>query len=100
MPILTSFSNPAEWTDPDQVPRAVVTYGFAVPTLDGVEKGAHRHVKGQLILVQRGALSCEVEGGLWVVPPRSAVWIPGDALHSIKASGMLEGYNAFIDPRV
>jgi AraC-like DNA-binding protein len=97
---LTGFSDPAAWTDPDKVPRPVVTYGFAVPSLDGVEKGAHRHVKGQLLLVQRGALSCEVEDGLWVVPPRSAVWIPGDALHSIKASGTLEGYNAFIDPNV
>ena len=26
---------------------------------------------GQIVLVQRSALSCEVEGGLWVVPPRS-----------------------------
>lgn len=49
-------------------------------------------------LVQRGALSCEVEGGLWIVPPRSAVWIPGGALHAIRATGALEGYNAFIDP--
>jgi AraC-like DNA-binding protein len=39
-----------------------------------------------------------VEGGLWIVPPRSAVWIPGGALHAIKATGALEGYNAFIDP--
>lgn len=100
MPRLISFSDPTAWTDPDQVPRAVVTYGFAVPSLDGIEKGAHRHVKGQLLLVQRGALSCEVESGLWVVPPRSAIWIPGNALHSIKASGTLEGYNAFIDPDV
>jgi AraC-like DNA-binding protein len=49
-------------------------------------------------LVQRGALSCEVEGGLWIVPPRSAVWIPGGALHAVKATGVLEGYNAFVDP--
>jgi hypothetical protein len=35
---------------------------------------------GQIVLVQRGALSCEVEGGLWVVPPRSALWIPGVAV--------------------
>jgi AraC-like DNA-binding protein len=48
--------------------------------------------------VQRGALSCEVDGGLWIVPPRSAVWIPGGALHAIKATGALEGYNAFVDP--
>ncbi|GEP53859.1 hypothetical protein RSO01_10250 [Reyranella soli] len=56
-----------------------------------IELDLHRHKKGQILLVQRGALSCEVEGGLWIVPPRSAVWIPGGALHAIKASGALEG---------
>ncbi|WP_240700221.1 AraC family transcriptional regulator [Sphingomonas gei] len=53
-----------------------------------------------MLLVQRGALSCEVEGGLWIVPPRSAIWIPGGALHAIKATGALAGYNAFVDPAV
>ena len=32
-----------------------------------------------------------------MVPPRSAIWIPGGAVHSIKGSG-LEGYNAFVAP--
>ncbi len=50
--------------------------------------------------MQRGALSCQVEGGLWIVPPRSAVWIPGGALHAIKARGALEGYSAFVAPGI
>ncbi len=50
------------------------------------------------MLVKRGALSCEVEGGLWIVPPRSAVWIPGGARHAIKVTGPFEGLAAFIDP--
>ncbi|AHI24683.1 transcriptional regulator, AraC family [Komagataeibacter xylinus E25] len=52
------------------------------------------------MLVQRGALSCEGEEGLWVVPPRSAIWIPGGVRHAIRMSGALEGYNAFIDPAI
>lgn len=86
-----------DWIEPDAVPRPVVTYGFVAEKFDGIELAPHSHVKGQIMLVQRGALSCEVEGGLWIVPPRSAVWIPGGALHAIKASGALEGYNAFVD---
>ena len=62
-----------------------------------LELEPHAHHKGQIILVQRGALSCEVDGGLWIVPPRSAIWIPGGAVHSVKGSG-LEGYNAFFTP--
>ncbi|MEI9851665.1 MAG: helix-turn-helix transcriptional regulator [Sphingomonas sp.] len=100
MPILNELSEPTDWIDPDEVPRPVVTYGVVMSDIDGIELDSHRHVKGQVMLVQRGALSCEVEGGLWIVPPRSAVWIPGGALHAIKATGALEGYNAFIDPAV
>lgn len=90
----------ADWIDPDEVQRPVVTYGWKTTDFDGIELGLHRHRKGQILLVQRGALSCEVEGGLWIVPPRSAVWIPCGALHTVKASGALEGYNAFVDPDV
>ncbi|MDF3809342.1 MULTISPECIES: hypothetical protein [Rhodopseudomonas] len=50
------------------------------------------------MLVQRGALSREVEGGLWIVPPRSAIWIPSGVTHAVKVAGVLEGYDAFLDP--
>ncbi len=73
MPILNALSDEADWVDPDDVPRPVVTYGFVTDNFDGIELDLHRHTKGQIMLVQRGALSCEVEGGLWIVPPRSAV---------------------------
>lgn len=96
MPILTDLSDPSEWVEPDDVPRPVVAYGIASNDIGQIELDLHRHAKGQILLVQRGALSCEVEGGLWIVPPRSAVWIPGGALHAIKATGAIEGYSAFI----
>ena len=97
MPIL---GNPSDWIDPDEVPRPVVTFGAAMAEVGRIELDLHRHMKGQVLFVQCGALSCEVEGGLWIVPPRSAVWIPGGALHSITATGGLEGFAAFVDPAV
>ncbi|KSB89072.1 AraC family transcriptional regulator [Caulobacter vibrioides] len=100
MPIISDLTAKADWIEPDEVPRPIVVFGAMMEEVGDIELDLHRHRKGQIILVQRGALSCEVEGGLWVVPPRSAIWIPGGALHAIKASGSLEGYNAFIDPRV
>jgi AraC-like DNA-binding protein len=100
MPILSGLPEDSNWVDPDMVRRPVVTFGFAVADVGKIELDLHRHKKGQLMLVQRGALSCEVEGGLWIVPPRSAVWIPGGALHAVKVTGILEGYNAFVDPHV
>ena len=99
MPILNSIDD-FEWIDPDDVPRPIVAFGAKMADAEGFELEPHRHKKGQMLLVQRGALSCEVEGGLWIVPPRSAIWIPGGALHALKATGLLEGYNAFVDPDV
>jgi len=98
MPLLTDLSDPSDWVEPDDVPRPVVAYGMASADVGSLELELHRHAKGQVLLVQSGALSCEVQGGLWVVPPRSAVWIPCGALHAIKMTGALEGYSAFIAP--
>lgn len=100
MPLLTEGSKQEEWVEPDDVPRPFVAYGMEMTKLGVIELPAHRHAKGQIMFVQRGALSCEVEGGLWIVPPRSAIWIPGGALHAIKVTGVLAGYDAFMDSAV
>ncbi|QJU59286.1 helix-turn-helix transcriptional regulator [Sphingomonas sp. AP4-R1] len=100
MPMLTDVSHETEWIDPDEVPRPVVTYGFISNDFGQIELQPHSHAKGQIIVVRRGALSCEVENGLWIVPPRSAIWIPGEARHAIRAVGILDGLNSFIDPTV
>ncbi|WP_454690473.1 AraC family transcriptional regulator [Achromobacter aloeverae] len=106
MPVLTRLPHDAEWTDPDLVPRPVVTMGAAgidladldADGLDRLEKDFHRHRKGQLLLLLRGVFTCEVEGGLWIVPPHSAIWVPGGVLHKIIAAGTIECYVVFIDP--
>ncbi|WP_102959672.1 AraC family transcriptional regulator [Mangrovicella endophytica] len=95
MPLLTDLSAEDDWIEPDDVPRPLVTYGFASETFGDFELEMHHHAKSQLLLVQRGALSCEVESGLWIVPPRSAIWIPGGSVHAIKVTGAVEGYGAF-----
>lgn len=99
MPILTRPTPVLPRLDPDTVRRPIVTVGLAFEEAGQIEIASHRHKKGQFLFVQRGALSCEVEGGLWIVPPGSAVWIPGGARHAVSASGAFEGYNAFVDPQ-
>jgi AraC-like DNA-binding protein len=96
MPLLTDLSNKTDWVEPDDVPRPLVVYGVESGSFGDFDLDPHHHAKSQLLLVQRGALSCEVEGGLWLVPPRSAIWIPGATVHAIKVTGELEGYGAFV----
>ncbi len=96
MPI---YKNDDDRDDPDLVPRPVMTVGQTfVVGADGIEVGAHHHRKAQLIYMSRGALTCEVSQGLWIVPPQCAVWIPGGVLHSVKGVGTLEVYGLFVDP--
>jgi len=96
MPLLTDLSAEDDWVEPDDVPRPMVIYGIASETFGDFELDPHHHAKSQFLLVQRGALSCEVDRGLWIVPPRSAIWIPGGTVHAMKVTGALEGYGAFI----
>ena len=100
MPLISSPPNDPQWTNPDDVPRQIVAFGMALKTEANVELDLHTHRKGQILMVLRGAFSCEIEGGLWIVPPLSAIWIPGGTLHSKKATGALLGYSIFVDPVV
>ncbi len=112
MPVLSPTSDLAEWLDPDEVPRPVVTVGtlgFDMQALDKKaaavlrerkEMGFHQHRKAELMLAIRGVLTCEVDGGLWIVPPQSAIWVPGGVVHKFMASGPLECYVTFIEPDV
>lgn len=104
MPFLDS-SDLTQWSDPDLVPRTVVTFGAAgmaagldEKELERYETDFHCHRKAQLLLTLRGVLTCEVEGGLWIVPPQSAIWVPGGVLHKISAAGSVECYVAFVEP--
>jgi hypothetical protein len=64
VPLLNDLSSEADWVEPDDVPRPLVTYGFASETIGEFELEPHHHAKSQLLLVLRGALTCEIEGAL------------------------------------
>lgn len=58
----------------------------------------HQHRKGQLILALHGAITCEVENAMWMVPPQYAVWIPGQVPHSNHATARARLCFLFIEP--
>ena len=81
----------------EDVPRTVVAGGAAIVT-KGIELAAHSHRKAQLFLALRGIIACEADKSVWIVPPRHAVWIPGNVSHSMTADGEVEVYWLFIEP--
>jgi AraC-like DNA-binding protein len=111
MPVLTD-ALAIDWEDPDFVPRPVITLGAA-----GIDMAApanahkrqadsrkeadfHHHRKGQFLLWLRGVLTCEVAGGFWLVPPGSAMWIPGGVQHRMETAGTIECYVVYVDSAV
>ena len=77
--------------------RKVVTVGVEMQTA-GWELEVHSHQKAQLMLSLSGVGTCEVEGGIWLVPPQSAFFVPGGMMHRVTSAGKIEGYAVFIDP--
>ena len=83
--------------DVESVTRDVLTMGLKMVTR-GYDTGFHRHRKAQCVMAVSGVLTCEAEGGIWIVPPQDAVWVPPGVEHRITLAGSVEGYNAFIEP--
>lgn len=82
---------------PDSHQDAAVAFGIQV--VQGEQYiPEHQHRKGQLILALHGAITCEVENALWMVPPQFAVWVPGEVPHSNRATPQAELCFLFIEP--
>lgn len=82
--------------DPDQLDRPVLS--FCIETgRNNDELPLHSHRKGQLVVASRGSVMCRAPGGLWIVPPQGAVWIPGGVLHSNCVSDFGKIYVVFIE---
>lgn len=83
--------------DIDSVSRPVVALSATSVKKDW-ENARHQHRKAQLIYSLRGILNCEIEDGVWIVPPQCAVWIPGDLPHAARGAGETECYCLFVEP--
>ncbi|WP_395599930.1 AraC family transcriptional regulator [Pseudomonas sp. B19125] len=83
--------------DADLIPRAVVAVG-ATSTSERWEHTPHSHRKGQLMYTLRGVIHCQIEAGIWIVPPQCALWIPGGLAHAARGAGEAEVYCLLIDP--
>ncbi|WP_455912533.1 AraC family transcriptional regulator [Pseudomonas putida] len=91
--------HPSMSKDADLFPRAVVAVR-ASSTSKRWEHAPHSHRKGQLMYTLRGVIHCQIEAGIWIVPPQCALWIPGGLPHAARGSGEAEVYCLLIDPDV
>lgn len=64
--------------DPDSQHDAAVAFRIRVVAQEQFIP-LHQHRKGQLIMALGGAITCEVESAMLMVPPQYAVWIGTNA---------------------
>ncbi|MBD9456634.1 helix-turn-helix transcriptional regulator [Pseudomonas sp. PDM05] len=83
--------------DVDSFSRPVVALSATWVAKDW-ENARHQHRKAQLIYSLRGILNCEIDDGIWIVPPQCAIWIPGDLPHAARGAGETECYCLFVEP--
>lgn len=91
-----SISSIPDLEDPDALPRSVVGLTIELATIRETEP--HRHRKAQLLYVISGVIIVEASGGIWTVPPRCAIWIPGGVDHIARTSGRIVIGTLYIEP--
>jgi AraC-like DNA-binding protein len=81
--------------DPDTAmsPVAGLAWNESRPRLIG----SHRHHRGQIVSVVRGAATVGTEFGIWVLPPGQAMWVPAETTHWVRYSGTLASRSLFTD---
>jgi len=89
--------DPSRVKDAELLPRAVIAVS-ATSTSESWEHAPHSHRKGQLMYTLRGVIHCQIEAGIWIVPPQCALWIPGGMSHAARGSGEAQVYCLLIDP--
>lgn len=89
MPFIETFEQKDDVQSPDEIEGSVVFGTRMMQPIASFELEPHRHDRGQLLFARQGSLTCEVADGLWLVPSHTVLWLPPQALHSIKFSGTL-----------
>lgn len=82
----------------DKVEGQVVASRFSARLGDIDKAYRHTHRKAQLMYCTSGALTCEVDNGMWIVPAQTAVWIPGGLPHKAFGSGDIACCSLLIEP--
>ena len=82
--------------DRESIPRPIVAMAKEFPP--GHLIPFHEHSRSQLLYASAGVMTVETLGGMWVVPPMRAVWIPDHTRHQITVSGHLSMRTLYIDP--
>lgn len=83
-------------------PRNVYLARHRTTSSDWTEMDRHQHRCGHVVYPVRGEVQCETRrdgiGRMWLIPPQSALWIPGGVSHAVWAKGEVDCFTVFLSP--
>ncbi|WP_372070621.1 helix-turn-helix transcriptional regulator (plasmid) [Tistrella mobilis] len=80
------------------IDRPVV--GMAAEFAAGNVGSHHDHPRGQIEYALTGVMTAITDHGTWVVPPRTALWIPAHTMHQVRNWGPLTLRTLYLDMEV
>jgi AraC-like DNA-binding protein len=80
----------------ESVPRPVAVLADSLAR--GAVIPAHSHGRDQVIFALQGTMTVQAGGGLWILPPSHALWVPAGVVHQIRMSGPVEMRTLYIQP--
>jgi len=63
---------------------------LSVDYASGSQLPNHSHDWSQLIYCRNGAIRCQLERNVWIVPPRRAIWLPPGETHQLSMIGEVQ----------
>jgi len=58
----------------------------------------HRHDQGQLVSIDSGSASMELDGATWLLLPGRVGWIPPGTKHGMSSHGAVSGWSMYLAP--
>lgn len=82
--------------DPAPFKRGVEILARSYP--GGTRLDPHMHREAQLVFAAKGVMQVQTPGGVWLVPPERAVWVPPLLEHAIDVLSDLEMRTLYFQP--
>jgi len=76
-------------------PKQAVNVIKVAPITPDWELGVHHHASGQLMATISGLITLSTDIGIWIIPPKTAIWIPANMQHSATGIGISTCYIVF-----
>lgn len=92
---MTNSARSSDHRDYQRVPRVVTA--MARDEVHGVSVAPHSHERAQLLCATAGLMRVQTDAGVWILPPRRALWIPPGVVHHWYSLGKVTMRTIYVE---